>query len=76
MTIVIQNCKTNLYLHANGEWTEDVSAAARFGSSAEALQFTLENSLPQVQIVLKFRDEAQDIVLPVSDDCRRNGLAA
>ena len=76
MIIVIQNCKTFAHLNPNAEWTDDVSAALTFATSSEALRFALQNDIPSAQIVLKFRNKNNDVVLPVSADCQDKEKAA
>ena len=70
MTIVIQNCKSHLYLHRNGEWTEDAAAAANFGSSVAARSYIQAHGLAAAQIVMCFGDPKYDVVLPISEECR------
>ena len=70
MTIVIQNCKTHLYLHRNGDWTEDPNAAADFESSVLARSYIQTHHLAQAQIVMRFGDPRYDVVVPISEECR------
>jgi hypothetical protein len=65
MRILLQRRDSGLYFEDVDSWTADSSEAMDFVSSTAALDFCTANKLAGVQIVLKFDEEKQEIVLPV-----------
>jgi hypothetical protein len=71
MWISIQNCKSHLYRKKSGEWTDRLDDAEAFKSSISAMRSCVERRVPDAQVVLKFPEDAYDVTLPVSDECRQ-----
>jgi hypothetical protein len=67
--ILVQNCRTHLYLVSLMEWTPNPEKARNFANSEQALAFCTEHRLPEVQIVLKFDCEKYDISVPITVEC-------
>jgi len=64
MRILLQRRDSGLYFEDIDSWTADSSKAMDFVSSTAALDFCTANKVAGVQIVLKFDEERQEIVLP------------
>ncbi|HOX58987.1 MAG TPA: hypothetical protein P5205_17735 [Candidatus Paceibacterota bacterium] len=64
MRILLQRKDSGLYFEDFDSWTSDSSSAMDFVSSTAALEFCEANKLVGTQIVLKFDEEKQEIVLP------------
>ena len=81
MKIVLQNCKTNLFLHTGEKWTEDIQAAQPFQHSHEAADFATFAHLRDMQVVLTFPHRSYDIIVPLGERLRhvrrvdKNGAA-
>jgi hypothetical protein len=71
MRILIQNCKTFLYLKGPGEWTASADDATEFKRSVDALTFCTKANLEDVQIVLKFPAGRYDVNIAATDGCRK-----
>ncbi|EEF61767.1 hypothetical protein [Pedosphaera parvula] len=71
MRILIQNCKTYLYLKAPGEWTASADEATDFKRSVDALTHCAKANLEDVQIVLKFPTGLYDVNIAATDGCRK-----
>lgn len=69
MKILIQNCKTHLYLKSLSEWTPDPEEARSFKTSDQAIRLCAEHRIPAVQIVLKFDNAAYDVPIPITEEC-------
>jgi len=65
MRILLQQKETGCYFKDIGSWVRDTAEAMDFVSSTAAIEFCVNNKLPDVQMVLKFQDQKFDIVLPV-----------
>jgi hypothetical protein len=60
---------SELFIHPNGQWTNDQASAACFSSSLQALDYVLKHHLQHSQIRLAFENPRMDLVLPVSEEC-------
>jgi hypothetical protein len=56
MKVLLQHLQTKLYFSVLGLWTENASLAYQFRHSEQALVFARQNSLAEVQVVVKFDD--------------------
>jgi hypothetical protein len=70
MRILIQNCKTKLFLKEDLSWTETIKAALGFGSGTSAIAFYQKLSIEDVQLVYDFDNSAFNFVTPISVSCR------
>ncbi len=66
MRILLQAKKTGLYFKDIDAWVRDHFDAMDFVSSGAAIDFCVANKLNDVQLVLKFDEQAYDIVMAVS----------
>jgi hypothetical protein len=67
--IVIQDCKTHLYLTSYGVWSDQLANAKPFRTGDLAISFCIDQEISMAQIVLKFDKEEHDIRFPVSKGC-------
>jgi hypothetical protein len=65
MRILLQQKETGLYFKDLASWARYQSEAMDFVSSTEAMDFCAKNKLTGVQMVLKFEEQAYELVLPV-----------
>ena len=65
MRILLQQIDTGCYYTESGEWSSTGSEARDFPDSTAAIDFCLAAKLYGVQLVLKFPEEKQEIVIPV-----------
>jgi hypothetical protein len=65
MRILLQQKDTGLYFKDVGLWVRHSADGMDFVSSSAAIDFCVTNKLSGVQLVLKFEEQAYDIVLPV-----------
>ena len=65
MRIVVQQKTTGLYFQDIDSWSRTSVDAMDFVCSSAAIDFCVANKLKDMQIVLKFEEQAYDIVLPV-----------
>ena len=65
MRILIQQKDTGFYFKDINAWIRDPGEAMDFLSSTSAIDFCTTNKISGVQLVLKFKDENYDIVLPL-----------
>jgi hypothetical protein len=65
MRILLQQIDTLSYYTESGEWSPAGSEAKDFPNSTTAIDFCLATKLYGVQLVLKFPEEKQEIVIPV-----------
>jgi len=65
MRILLQQKETGLYFKDVASWVPNGSEAMDFVSSTAAIDFCTTNRLMDVQLVLKFEEQAYDIVMPV-----------
>jgi hypothetical protein len=63
--ILLQHCRTRLYLRGLGNWTTNPQEALDFQHSQRAIDFAREHGLPGVQIAVKFIDSQFDEVFPL-----------
>jgi hypothetical protein len=78
MRIVVQQKTTGLYFQDIDSWSRTSAEAMDFVCSSAAIDFCVANKLKDMQIVLKFEEQAYDIVLPVvalDDFSRERGPA-
>ncbi len=66
MRILLQAKKTGLYFKDIDAWVRDHSEAMDFVSSGAAIDFCVTNRINDVQLVLKFDEQAYDIVMAVT----------
>lgn len=77
MRILLQQKNTGLYLKEPGFWVPNAADATDFLSSTKALAFCAANKITDVQLVLKFKEQHYDIVLPTTPGRNaRSGSAA
>jgi hypothetical protein len=72
MKVLVQDCKSLLYLDWDGRWVPQVRDAKQFSSGAIAIEFCSQYRIPRAQVVLKFPQPKDDIKLPVSQECRES----
>ncbi len=65
MKILLQHCRTRLYLRSLGNWTNNAQEALDFQHSQRAIDFARQHNLAGVQIAVKFIDSAFDEVFPL-----------
>ena len=65
MRILLQQKETGLYLKELDSWVRHQTEAQDFVSSTAAMDFCKRNKLTGVQMVLKFEEQAYELVLPV-----------
>jgi hypothetical protein len=70
MRILLQQKKSGEYFKDTGVWTRDPADAMDFLSSTKAIEFCVLNKISDVDLVLKFREQHYDIVLPMAADRR------
>ncbi len=73
MRIVLQQKSSGLYFADVNAWVRNSSQAMDFVSSSAASEFCALNHLAGLQIVLKFDEQAYDIVLPVAQVAADSG---
>ena len=66
MMILIQNCKSQLFLAKGGRWTENPNQALTFENTTKALDVCIASRGENLQIVLKFDLPALDVALPLN----------
>ena len=70
MKILIQNCKTGLFLTSTGDWDPNPAEAWVFPTSGQAVNYCVRQECADVQVVLKFEQDDLDVRLPLSEGCR------
>ncbi len=65
MKILLQHCRTRLYLRGLGNWTTNPQEALDFQHSQRAIDFARQHELTGVQIAVKFVDSQFDEVFPL-----------
>jgi hypothetical protein len=65
MKVLLQNTSTRLFYGTDG-WIANAEKATSFTNSVTALNFLQTHSFGEVQIVLKFKNPVDDIILPIS----------
>ena len=65
MKVLLQQKETGEYFRDVGVWTRNPAEAMDFLSSMKAIDFSVANKIANVQIVLKFKEQHYDIVLPM-----------
>lgn len=65
MKILLQQKETGLYFKDLNAWARYQSEAMDFVSSTAAMDFCKKNNIAGVQMVLKFEEQAYELVLPV-----------
>jgi hypothetical protein len=65
MRILLQHCRTQLYLRGLGDWTANPYEAFDFQHSQKAIDFARSHKLSGVQIAVKFIDSDCDEVAPL-----------
>ncbi len=65
MKILLQHCRTRLYLRSLGNWTTNPQEARDFQHSQRAFDFARDHELTGVQIAIKFIDSQFDEVFPL-----------
>jgi hypothetical protein len=73
MRILLQQKETGLYLKDLESWSHNPAEATDFISSTKAMDFCAANKISGVQLVLKFEDQAYDIVMQMAADQRLHG---
>jgi hypothetical protein len=63
--VLLQNLTTKLYFRQAGDWTGDVEKARDFPNSLNAINYCNANSLKDVRVLLKFKQDRYDVALPV-----------
>jgi hypothetical protein len=70
MRVLIQNCKTKLFLKKDRGWTEKMEEALSFDSGTSAITFYQQMCIPDVQLVYDTGDPSLNFTSPVSASCR------
>ena len=65
MRVLLRNCRTNLYYAGLNPSGADHERALDFRNVSSAAKFTFEQSLPDMEIVLRYDSCAAEIPLPV-----------
>jgi hypothetical protein len=65
MRILLQQKETGLYFKDLDSWARQQAEAMDFVSSSAAMDFCKKNRINGVQMVLKFAEQAYELVLPV-----------
>ncbi len=65
--IVIQNCRTGMFLRQDGTWTALFSEGQEFPSAVEAAQFCLQRHLRDTQVRITFGPRHLDRVVPMRE---------
>ena len=65
MRILLQQKETGLYFKDLDSWARHQTEAMDFVSSTAAMDFCKKNRINGVQMVLKFEEQAYELVLPV-----------
>ena len=66
MRILLQQKDTGLYFKDIDSWTRLQPEAMDFVSSTAALDFCTQNKISGVQMVLKFEEQAYELVMPMA----------
>lgn len=74
MRILIQNCKTGLYLTEDEAWCSDPTQARSFPSSGQAVSYCVRRECLDSQVVLKFEKDDLDVRLPLTQSCKHAAL--
>jgi hypothetical protein len=72
MKVLVQDCKSLLYLNADCQWVEKTDNAMQFSSGASAIEFCAQCRIPRAQVVLKFDHPKDDIKFPISEECQES----
>jgi hypothetical protein len=65
MRILLQQIESGFYYSEAGGWSPDSTEAREFLNSTAAVDLCLTQKIMGVQLVLKFPQEKQEIVIPV-----------
>jgi hypothetical protein len=65
MKILLQQKNTGLYFKDINSWTRLQTEAMDFVSSTAAIDFCAQNNIAGVQMVLKFEEQAHELVMPM-----------
>jgi hypothetical protein len=65
MRILLQQIESGFYYSETGGWSPDSAEAREFLDSTAAIDLCLTQNILGVQLVLKFPQEKQEIVIPV-----------
>jgi hypothetical protein len=65
MKILLQQKESGLYFKDVHSWTRVKTEAMDFVSSTAAMDFCSQNHIADVQMVLKFDEQAYELVMPV-----------
>ena len=65
MRILLQQKETGLYFKDIDSWVRLQAEAMDFVSSTAAMDFCAQNNIAGVQMVLKFEEQAYELVMPV-----------
>jgi len=68
MKVLLQNKKTRLFVQEGGAWTISIEEAREFINSDRAIDFAFEHRLPDVHVVLWFREQNYCITLPFQQE--------
>ena len=64
MKILLQNKKTRLFLKEPGAWTQDINDAFEFINSGKAIDFSFEQKLTDVHVLLWFKEQNYSLAIP------------
>jgi hypothetical protein len=70
MRILIQNCKTSLFLTSDLLWTDRPQDAVQFKSAVGGYNFIHDNLLADVQLLFQFGDSEFEFRTPVTKGCQ------
>ncbi len=65
MRVVLHCTKTRLYYLGASQWTADPKQARDFGQVHDAIQFSREEHLADMEVVLAYDDPLSNLVLPL-----------
>jgi hypothetical protein len=65
MRILIQDPGSKAYISGT-DWVADENAATEFGNVAQAEEFCRQQNLPLALVVVKFKDDKDDVKYPAS----------
>lgn len=64
MKVLLQNKKTRLFLKEPGAWTQDINDGFEFINSGKAIDFAFEHKLPDVHVLLWFKEQNYSLAIP------------
>jgi hypothetical protein len=71
MRVLLRSTRNRSYIQAEHKWTYDQSSARDFGSTVNAIRFSVQQNLENVEVLVTLGDSLYDVTFPLPSPSSR-----